>query len=324
VSQESKGRVCAFAVTFNRRDLLRNCLHSLQNGTKAPDEIFIINNASSDGTREMLESEFPHLPALHLPQNEGASRGYFEGFKYGFENGFDFVWVVDDEGWAEPDCLQKLLEQARPDTVVMPLKKDSNGHSYGFHAWRRRQVDVVQEVIARSASEGGGPVTGADFLFDFTSTLVPRELIAKAGLPNKGFFIWFDDFEYSFRIKARGGRIVNVPGTVFYHDFGQNRRQVRFLGRTSFRSDQPAWKTYYGARNPLYTLMRRRRRADEIALFLAVQLRLMLMDIAYESDRWTRVALRFKGFGDALNGRLGKRIVPPGAISSSKPQETAP
>jgi len=310
VNRKPQGRVCAFAVTFNRRDLLRECIRSLQEQTHPPDEIFIINNASSDGTREMLDVEFPDLPALHLPQNEGASRGYFEGFKYGFEGGYDFVWVVDDEGWAEPDCLEKMLAQADAETVVMPLKKDSTGHSYGFHAWRRRHLDITQEVLDKSANQNGAAVSGEDFLFDFTATLIPRELIAKAGLPNQEFFIWFDDFEYAFRIKACGGRIVNVPGTVFYHDFGGNRRTIRFLGKTSWRSDQPAWKTYYGARNVLYTLLRERRKLDEIALFLLVQSRLMLMDIAYESDRWMRVRMRVKGALHAVIGRLGKRVKP--------------
>jgi len=307
VTPNPQARVCAFAVTFNRRDLLRDCLHSLQNGERAPDEIFIINNASSDGTREMLEAEFPHLPALHLAQNEGASRGYFEGFKYGFENGFDYVWVVDDEGHAEPDCLRKMLGHASPDTVVTPLKRDSGGRAYGFHAWRRRHLDVTDEILETSQ---GKPVVAEDYLFDFTATMIPRQLIERAGYPNKGFFIWFDDFEYAFRVKAQGGRVLALPDALFYHDFGVNTRTVRFLGRTSFRSDQPAWKTYYGARNPLYTMLRERRKPDEIALFFLVQCRLMLMDIVYEPDRWMRVRMRLKGWLHALIGRLGKHVKP--------------
>lgn len=304
IDQNQNGRVCAFAVTFNRRDLLRECIKSLQNGTRPPDEIFIINNASSDGTKEMLEKEFPDLPALHLAQNEGASRGYYEGVKYAFDNGFDWVWVVDDEGWAAPDCLEKMLRHARKDTVVMPLKKDSGGRIYGIHAWNRRNLDVAPEVALLPS-----PVERPEWLFDFTATLFPRKLIAKGGFPDKRFFIWFDDFEYAFRLKSRAGaKVVAVPDALFTHDFGANTRQVKFLGKTSFRSDQPAWKLYYGARNPLWTLLRRRRRPDEIALFFVVQMRLMLMDIVWEKDRWERVKMRCKGFWDGFCGRLGKRV----------------
>lgn len=305
MSQESKGRVCAFAVTFNRRDLLRDCLHSLQNGERAPDEIFIINNASSDGTREMLDSEFPHLPALHLPVNEGASRGYFEGFKYGFENGFDWVWVVDDEGRAEPDCLKKMLDAAPPNSVVSPLKLDSGGRYYGIHTWNGRNLDIAPELVGQTQS-----VEREDFLFDFTATLFARSVIEKAGFPNKRFVIWFDDFEYAFRARLLAkARVLAVPDALFHHDFGKSTRQVRFLGRTSYRSNQPAWKLYYGARNPLYTLLKRRRPKD-LGLFFLVQTRLMLMDIAFDDDRWKRVRLRLKGFADGLSGRLGKRVLP--------------
>lgn len=299
-------RVCVMIATYNRRDLLRECLRSLQNQTRPPDEIFLIDNASSDGTSAMLESEFSQFPVLHSPSNQGASFGYHEGIKYAFDNGFDWVWVVDDEGRAEPDCLEKLLAHSHPNAILTPLKKDSGGRIYGIHAWRKRNLDVAEEV-ARLPS----PVIRDEFLFDFTATLIPRQLVAQVGFPNKGFFIWFDDFEYAFRLKNRTRvQIIAVPDAVFYHDFGANTRQVSFLGRRSFRSDQPAWKLYYGARNPLYTLLRRRRRVDEIALFLLVQTRLMLMDIVYEPDRWRRVRLRLKGFLDGLLGRLGQRVQP--------------
>lgn len=305
MTSHPKGRVCAFAVTFNRRDLLRECLHSLQNADCVPDEIYIINNASSDGTREMLELEFPHLPALHLPENEGASRGYYEGFKYGFENGFDWVWVVDDEGYAQPDCLAKMLDAAPPNSVVSPLKQDSGGRFYGIHTWNGRNFDIAPELVGQSA-----PLERDDFLFDFTATLFARSVITKAGYPNKRFVIWFDDFEYAFRAKRKArARILAVPDALFFHDFGKGTRQVRFLGRTSFRSEQPAWKTYYGARNPLYTLLKRRQ-PKELALFFLVQTRLLLMDIAFEKDRFARARLRLKGWADALSGRLGKRVMP--------------
>lgn len=309
--------VCAFIVTFNRCALLRECVRSLQNGTRPPDEIFIINNASSDGTREMLAAEFPDLPTLHFSSNEGASRGYYEGFKHGFENGFDFTWVVDDEGIAAPDCLEKLLAQAHGNAVVTPLKQDSGGRFYGIHVWQGRNLDIAPELVGTHQ-----PVKREDFLFDFTATLIAREVIQKAGLPNRGFFIWFDDFEFAFRVKARAkADIIAVPDALFFHDFGANTRTVRFLGRTSYRSNQPAWKGYYGVRNPLYTLLKRRR-PKELGLFLLVQTRLLLMDLVLEHDRWHRARLRFKGLFDGLFGRLGQRVTPPTkSATSTRAQE---
>jgi rhamnopyranosyl-N-acetylglucosaminyl-diphospho-decaprenol beta-1,3/1,4-galactofuranosyltransferase len=291
-------------VTYNRKALLRECLLSLEAQTRPVDEIFVINNASTDGTQELLREEFPHWQTLHLPTNTGASRGYYEGIKYAYEQGFDWVWVVDDEGRAAPDCLEKLLAHGRPNSIVVPLKQDSSGRLYGVHAWRRRNVDITAEVASQKQ-----PVVRDEFLFDFTATLISRQVVHEVGFPNKDFFIWFDDFEYAFRIKNKiKADIIVVPDALFFHDFGANTREVRFLGRRSTRSDQPAWKLYYGARNPLYTLLRSRRKLDELLLFLLVQFRLLLMDVVYEHDRWERVRMRLMGFWDGVVGRLGKRV----------------
>lgn len=299
-------RVCAMIVTFNRRDLLRECLMALQSQVRPLDEILIVNNASSDGTREMLEAEFPDCKVLNMTENTGASGGYYAGTKWSYDSGFDWTWIIDDEGRAAPDCLEKLMAHARPNSVLSPVKRDSSGRLYGFFAWRRRNVDVTAEIVA------GGRTVSGDFLFDFTATLISRLIIDQIGLPNKDFIIWFDDFEYAFRVKnGTNAEIVNVPDALFLCDFGTNTREVRFLGRRSFHSEQPAWKTYYGARNPVYTLSRTRRKPDELLLFLVVQTRLMLMDIVYEPDRWQRVKMRLMGFCDGAMGRLGMRVRPP-------------
>lgn len=296
-------RVCAMVMTWNRRELVRRCLCSLREQTRPPDEIVIVNNGSTDGTREMLRAEFGQHPVIDAPRNHGASWGYHQGIKWGYREGFDWIWVIDDEGHAAPDCLEQLLRHRHPNAVLVPLKQDSNGHVYGIAAWRRRNVDVTAEVVAQ-----GGPV-GGDFLFDFTAPLIPREIVGRAGLPNKEFIIWFDDYEYALRVRREtGAEVVNIPAAVFFHDFGANTRAVRFLGRRSMRSDLPAWKLYYGARNPLYTLLRTRRKPDELLLFFLVQLRLLLMDIVYEPDRWRRVRMRLLGVRDGVLGNLGQRV----------------
>jgi len=298
-------RVCVMIVTYNRREQLRECLLALQAQTHPVDEIFIIDNASRDGTGEMLKSEFPQYPILAMSENTGASKGYYEGLKYSYEHGYDWTWVIDDEGRAAPDCLEKLLKHAQADSVLMPVKRDSGGRFYGIPVWRRRNVDIAAEVISQPA------LMRDDFLFDFTATLISREVVAQAGLPNQDFFIWFDDYEYAMRVKSKMKvQIIAVPEAVFHCDFGGKAKEVRFLGRRSYRSQQPAWKTYYGTRNPLYTLLRTRRRPDELFLYSLVNFRLMLMDIVYEPDRWERVKMRLLGVRDGVTGRLGKRVVP--------------
>lgn len=296
-------RVCAVVVTYNRMALLEDCLEALQAQTVQMDNILVVDNAGTDATQEMLAEKFPGVTTLALPKNVGGAGGFHEGIKWAYEHGYDWIWLMDDDGRPAPDCLERLLVHKRPNTVLVPLQQDSRGRLYGVSVWRGRHIDITQQVAHRKR-----PVRG-QFLFAFVGPLISREIVEQVGLPNKDFFIWFDDFEYCLRINAlEGASVIAVPDAIFFHDFGENAREVRFLGRRSIRSYQPAWKLYYGARNPLYILMRSRRNLQEVLLHSLVQARLLLMDVVYEPDRWERVKMRTLGMRDGAIGRLGKRV----------------
>lgn len=299
-------------VTFNRRNLLVECLNGILAQTVPVDHILIVNNASTDGTAEMLQQEFPQLEVLHLPDNIGGSGGFHEGFKWAYERGYDWIWATDDDGKPAPDCLKQLLDRRgdKPPSVLVPRLRDSKDRDYGFVILQGKPREVTASVV-----EGRHPRIDRRFLFAFVGCLVPRQAIDAVGLPVRDFFIWFDDSEFALRLRKQGDvSVVCVPEALFFHDPGDNRREVKFLGIRSFRSDIPPWKTYYGARNTLYTLLRARGVPSEILLFFLVQLRQMLMDVMYEPDRWRRVRLRLKGFADGLFGKLGRRVAPGGAV----------
>lgn len=301
-------RVCAVVVTFNRQALLRACLTALHAQTRPVDTILVVDNASTDGTLAMLQQEFPQVALLALPRNVGGAGGFHAGMEWAFEHGFDWLWLMDDDGRAAPDCLAKLLEQRQPDDsepngVFVPVQLDSSGRHYGFGVWRGHEVDVTREVIARTRHVDGPAI------FRFVGALIGRAIVEQVGLPHKDFFIWFDDSEYALRIHSKtSAQVIFVPDAVFFHDFGGAAREVRFLGRRSTRSQQPAWKLYYGNRNHLYTVMRTRRSPRESVLFVLLQLRPLVGELVYEPDRWERAKMRLLGIWDGALGRLGKRV----------------
>lgn len=299
-------KICAVVVTFNRKELLRNCLQALQNQTRAVDRILVVDNASSDGTLEFVRAEFPGITILALPKNVGGAGGFHAGMKHAFEANFDWIWLMDDDGTPAPDCLELLLAQKTTGAEVLaPIQRDSSGRNYGVGIWNRFYVDVTREVIQSERESRGA------YLFAFVGPLISREVIAKIGLPRREFFIWFDDYEYGLRLQQKLGACVKiVPDALFYHDLGGKTREVRLLGRKMLRNESPAWKTYYGTRNHLWTLLRTRRDAREIGWFLVHEAWLLVGDMVFETDRWKRLALRARGICDGFLGRMGKRVQP--------------
>jgi rhamnopyranosyl-N-acetylglucosaminyl-diphospho-decaprenol beta-1,3/1,4-galactofuranosyltransferase len=109
VALDQKGSVAAVVVTFNRKELLCECLDALLAQTYPVSRIVLIDNASSDGTAELLAEkgylENEIFDYLRLPVNSGGAGGFHEGVKRAFEAGFDWLWLMDDEDAVACKCV---------------------------------------------------------------------------------------------------------------------------------------------------------------------------------------------------------------------------
>jgi GT2 family glycosyltransferase len=289
------GTVCAVVVTHNRSELLRQCLAALAEQRRPPDRILVVDNASTDGTRGMLEREYATVDLLALAANEGGAGGFHEGIKRAHADGAEWLWLMDDDTLPAPDALAELLDAAaRLEGVVKPallasrvVWRDGTLHPMNYPILERRRME---RVIA-GAEHGVMPIRGATFV----SLLVHRHAVDRYRLPLKHFFLWTDDIEYTSRIVLGGEGAYFVPASVALHDTAAPE---------DFRSAEPD-RFYYHARNTLY--MARggdRTRRDRL-------LRLWILAstcVAYVRKR--RTVASFAAIGRAL--RDGLRRVPEG------------
>ncbi len=103
-------RVFAVVVTYDRKDMLRECLAALRSQHFQLAGIVVVNNASSDGTREMLESEYAdQVTRIHMRHNVGGAGGFYQGMKWAHEHGADWLWLMDDDGIPDDDALCCLM-----------------------------------------------------------------------------------------------------------------------------------------------------------------------------------------------------------------------
>ena len=104
-------RVHIVVVTFNRCELLRECLQALLSQSYHNYQIYLINNASTDGTEEMIQNEFshPNITYYNTGENLGGAGGFHFGMKKAALNDCDYIWLMDDDTIVHEDSLERLI-----------------------------------------------------------------------------------------------------------------------------------------------------------------------------------------------------------------------
>ena len=100
-------RVGIVVVTYNRLALLKEAIDSLRNQTYLNRDIVVVNNGSTDGTLEWLNSQKDLI--VITQQNLGGAGGFFTGMKYVAEHDYDYCWIMDDDVVCHSDALQELV-----------------------------------------------------------------------------------------------------------------------------------------------------------------------------------------------------------------------
>jgi GT2 family glycosyltransferase len=234
--------VCAVVVTHNRRALLGECLAALRAQTRPPDQVLVVDNASSDGTAEMVRDRHPEVELLVLATNQGGAGGFHAGLSRGHRDGFGWIWLMDDDTIPAPTALQALLEAAEraPDGEPALLSSkavwtDGRLHPMNYQGFERMDT----ETVVAGAEVGLMPLRTATFV----SLLVKRSTIDAFGLPLRRYFLWSDDIEYTARVlRARPGYVV--PASVVQHKTERPYTAISTSGE----------RFYFHVRNTLYML----------------------------------------------------------------------
>lgn len=245
--------VTAFVLTRDRKALLVECLRAL---IPQADHVIVLDNQSSDGTRETLAAEglLDAIEYVRSEANTGGAGGYRRGVELALATGSDWIWLMDDDAEPRPDALATLLatpEASDPGVVALAT---SVVHPDGT-------VDVLHRckhgrliTPLPTPYEGHPEVDCASFV----GLLVRADGARVAGLPRAEFFIGYDDAEWSLRLRAQGGAIRLIPEAEMLHKIPVGgtsaTRRSRFWNRLLGASYESApwasyWRDLYRVRN---------------------------------------------------------------------------
>jgi len=194
-----KIKVDAIIVTFNRKNLVINAINGVLNQTLPINNIYIIDNCSTDGTENFIKNNFSNnknIIYVKLKENTGSAGGFNEGVKMSYNSGSEWIWFLDDDVFPENNCLEKLLEYKNISKCIHPSKIDLNNKEF---IWEY----VFDVAIGKATSlKNLSFKNGKDFTFInigcFEEMLIHRDIVSKIGYPDKRFFIAGDDTIYGF------------------------------------------------------------------------------------------------------------------------------
>lgn len=240
---EKPPRVVAVVVAFNRVGLLRQVLSSLHSQTRPLDAILVVDNASTDGTKEMVASDFSSALYFNTGANLGGAGGFAWGMELAQSLGYDLAWIMDDDAIPVTNALEQSLTNPgnlRPDSglgFVASIPVDKNHQSQLIAGKPQASIDYERHVEA--ASHGKIAVSSAAFL----GLLINLGRVKNDELPNPDFFIWCDDLEYSTRIARKYGAVC-APGSMIVHESAAMQ--------SAGKAEPLGWKYFYQVRNRIW------------------------------------------------------------------------
>ena len=225
-------KVCAIVVTYNRKKLLIECLKGILKQTRPVDAIYIIDNASTDGTPELLlkEGYIRELPPANISEpwehehelenhvngeavklfyvrmheNTGGAGGFHEGLKRAYEKGYDWFWLMDDDVEPLRHALETQLRYKDISECIHPSKVYLDGSRFLWEGQICEQTGF--EVFFGDEFLKNKEWTTVNFGC-FEGMLISRNVVAKISYPDKRLFILGDDTYYGYLVSKHTNNI---------------------------------------------------------------------------------------------------------------------
>lgn len=240
-------KVAAVIVTYNRKDLLLETLRGVMAQSRPLDRVFLIDNASTDGTAERLEAEGwmqkENLSYLRMSRNLGGAGGFERGMRLAHEAGYDWIWTMDDDVEPESNALEVMLSYQHISQCINATKIFTENGEVQY--WEQfydfatgRLVDLKN--VSFQSGRDWCPVNVACF----EGMLISRALIDAIGFPDPDYFIYHDDTVYGVKASFHTC-VIYVRSAVFrkkIYGYGDpNPFRSYYMVRNSFRLKRDAF-----------------------------------------------------------------------------------
>lgn len=211
-----EGKVSIILLNYCGYQDTTDCVNSLRKVLYKNLEIIIVDNQSNDGSYEKLKKENRDCVVLLSPTNNGFSAGNNIGIKYAMEHDTDYIMLLNNDTEVQPDFISKMIEVADKNTVVTP--------SIYFYS-NKNEVWYADGKISKLKCTVSNGSNKRSKYCDYASgccLLIPRDVIEKVGYWAEEYFMYYEDMDYSLRLKNAGVKIYYKNDAVVYHKVGKS------------------------------------------------------------------------------------------------------
>lgn len=263
-----KKLVYVLIVNWNQAELTIDCLRSVFDSQGVRFQVLVVDNGSTDDSRQQICQAFPQVEWLEAGENLGYSEGNNLGLRFVLENGADYVLLLNNDTVVDPRMLSYLFEAAESDPaigIVGPTQFyfDSPSTIWGADnhvRWSQgltHRARMGETLFPDDHSAIKTDLIEADYI-DTCAALVRADVFRKIGLLDKRYFINYDDADFGLRARAAGFRVVYCPAARMWH------KVSAAMGQAS-----PA-TTYYMTRNSMLLFSTHARGTSRLQALLRV------------------------------------------------------
>ena len=251
-SQSAQPPVCVVVLTYNHYDDTQECLRSIRQSDYQNLSIVVVDNGSSDGTPEHIRAEFPQVHVIETGHNLGVPWGYNVGFSYALRAGYEYILMLNNDTVVDSGMISELVKAADADTEAGVLVPKIFYYDDPETIWaiggRHRAFPPAHVILGRNRP---GSMFNMPFYLDYALScglLIRRSTFEKAGLFDPGYFFFFDDWDFSMRVREAGIKILFVPDAWMWHKVSKTTRSVpdEFFWHVWGASSARFYKRHYG------------------------------------------------------------------------------
>lgn len=251
-------KIYVIVITYKGHQWYERCFTSLRN-SEYPVQTIVIDNASNDGTVEYIREHFPEIYLIESKENLGFGRANNIGMRYALDHGCDYVFLLNQDAWVEPNTLTELVRVAEkyPEYgILSPIhlnadKGSIEPHLLSFIANEKiTDPTFVQDLYFNTLKE----VYTSKYI-NAAGWLLPKSTLNTIGGFDPIFYHYEEDDDYLNRVLYHGLKVGVVPSARMVHDHREGtsalsngqltiRRQQYLLVRFTNLNKQDSWVKY--------------------------------------------------------------------------------